>query len=110
MDTPRRCNPALVYRDVSGGIASIVKPMQALGQGDLSVDIPHRGEKTEIGLMADALQVFKEALIAKKAADEAAACRDHLIVPPWTPPVLRGLVSPGWSINRSSPAAQARIM
>ena len=32
-----------------------------------------RGEKTEIGAMADALQVFKDALIAKKAADEAAA-------------------------------------
>ena len=62
-----------MIRDVSSGIASIVKPMQALGQGDLLVEIPHRGEKTEIGLMADALQVFKEALIAKKAADEAAA-------------------------------------
>jgi methyl-accepting chemotaxis protein len=62
-----------LVRDVSSGISSIVQPMQALGQGDLSVEIPHRGEKTEIGLMADALQVFKEALIAKKAADEAAA-------------------------------------
>jgi methyl-accepting chemotaxis protein len=62
-----------LVRDVSNGIASIVKPMQALGQGDLSVEIPHRGEKTEIGMMADALQIFKEALIAKKAADEAAA-------------------------------------
>jgi methyl-accepting chemotaxis protein len=62
-----------LIRDVSSGISSIVKPMQALGQGDLSVEIPHRGEKTEIGLMADALQVFKEALIAKKAADQAAA-------------------------------------
>jgi methyl-accepting chemotaxis protein len=62
-----------MIRDVSNGIASIVKPMQALGQGDLSVEIPHRGEKTEIGTMADALQIFKEALIAKKAADEAAA-------------------------------------
>jgi methyl-accepting chemotaxis protein len=62
-----------LIRDVSSGIASIVKPMQALGDGDLSVEIPHRGEKTEIGLMADALQVFKQALIAKKAADEAAA-------------------------------------
>ncbi|MBV9560294.1 MAG: MCP four helix bundle domain-containing protein [Bradyrhizobium sp.] len=62
-----------LVRDVSGGIASIVKPMQALGNGDLSVEIPHRGEKTEIGAMADALQVFKDALIAKKAADEAAA-------------------------------------
>jgi methyl-accepting chemotaxis protein len=62
-----------MIRDVSNGIASIVKQMQALGQGDLSVEILHRGEKTEIGLMADALQVFKEALIAKKASDEAAA-------------------------------------
>jgi methyl-accepting chemotaxis protein len=62
-----------LVRDVSTGIASIVNPMHALGKGDLSADVPHRGEKTEIGSMADTLQVFKEALIAKKAADEAAA-------------------------------------
>jgi len=61
-----------LVRDVSSGIASIVKPMQALGNGDLSAEVPHRGEQTEIGAMADTLQVFKEALIAKKAADEAA--------------------------------------
>jgi methyl-accepting chemotaxis protein len=63
----------LVVRDVTRGIASIIKPMQALGQGELSVEVPHRGEQTEIGAMADTLQIFKEALIAKKAADEAAA-------------------------------------
>jgi len=63
----------LLVRDVSRGIASIIKPMQALGNGDLSAEVPHRGEKTEMGSMADALQIFKEALIAKKAADEAAA-------------------------------------
>jgi methyl-accepting chemotaxis protein len=62
----------LVIRDVSRGIASIIRPMQALGQGDLAAEVPHRGEKTEIGSMADVLQVFKEALIAKRAADEAA--------------------------------------
>jgi methyl-accepting chemotaxis protein len=62
-----------VVRDVSSAIASIVKPMQSLGAGDLSAEVPHRGEKTEIGLMADALQIFKEALIAKKTADESAA-------------------------------------
>ncbi len=62
-----------LVRDVSTGIDSIVVPMQALGKGDLSAKVPHQGEKTEIGAMADALQVFKEALIAKKAADEAAA-------------------------------------
>ncbi|SDS63217.1 methyl-accepting chemotaxis protein [Bradyrhizobium canariense] len=62
-----------LIRDVSSGIASIVKPMQALGKGDLTAQVPHQGEKTEIGAMADTLQVFKEALVAKKAADEAAA-------------------------------------
>jgi methyl-accepting chemotaxis protein len=62
-----------LVRDVSRGIASIVAPMQALGSGDLTAQVPHRGETTEIGAMADTLQVFKEALIAKKAADEAAA-------------------------------------
>jgi methyl-accepting chemotaxis protein len=62
-----------LVRDVSRGIASIVRPMQALGSGDLTAQVPHQGEKTEIGVMADTLQVFKEALIAKKAADEAAA-------------------------------------
>jgi methyl-accepting chemotaxis protein len=61
-----------LVRDVSSGIASIVIPMQALGKGDLSANVPHQGEKTEIGAMADTLQVFKQELIAKKAADEAA--------------------------------------
>ena len=62
-----------LVRDVSRGIASIVTPMQTLGNGDLTAQVPHQGEKTEIGAMADVLQVFKEALIAKKAADQAAA-------------------------------------
>jgi methyl-accepting chemotaxis protein len=63
----------LLVRDVSAGIKSIVSPMQALGSGDLTAEVPHQGEPTEIGTMADSLQIFKEALIAKKAADEAAA-------------------------------------
>src|SRR5260221_5412280 len=62
-----------LVRDVSRGIAAVVSPMQALGGGDLTAQVPHQGEKTEIGAMADTLQVFKQALIAKKAADEAAA-------------------------------------
>jgi methyl-accepting chemotaxis protein len=63
----------LLVRDVSAGIRSIVAPMQALGNGDLTAQVPHQGETTEIGSMADTLQVFKDALIAKKASDEAAA-------------------------------------
>ncbi len=62
----------MLVRDVSAGIKSIVAPMQALGSGDLTAQVPHQGETTEIGSMADTLQVFKNALIAKKASDEAA--------------------------------------
>jgi methyl-accepting chemotaxis protein len=61
-----------LVKDVSSGIASIVKPMQALGAGDLTAVVPFQGMKTEIGSMGDALQVFKQALIDKRAADQAA--------------------------------------
>lgn len=62
-----------LVRNVSRGIAAIVSPMQALSAGDLSAEVTHQGERTEIGQMADALQVFKEALIAKKEAEEGRA-------------------------------------
>ncbi|MBC7579924.1 MAG: MCP four helix bundle domain-containing protein [Tardiphaga sp.] len=60
-----------LVKDVSGGIASIVRPMQALGAGDLTATVPHQGMNTEIGSMGDALQLFKQALIDKRAADQA---------------------------------------
>ena len=64
---------AAIYmvRDIRRGIGSILKPMGQLTDGELSVEIPHRGENTEIGRIASALQVFKEALVAKKASDDA---------------------------------------
>lgn len=63
----------LIVRSIGQGIASVVKPMQALSQGDLDVEIPSRGEKTEIGTIADAVQLFKDVLIEKKRLDDAAA-------------------------------------
>jgi methyl-accepting chemotaxis protein len=62
-----------LIRSIGRGIASIVLPMRALARGDLSVEIPHRGEETEIGVIADAVQVFKDALTEKKLLDAAAA-------------------------------------
>ncbi|WP_407117551.1 methyl-accepting chemotaxis protein [Bradyrhizobium sp. LMG 9283] len=62
-----------LVRNVSRGIAAIISPMQALSAGELSAEVTHKGEHTEIGQMADALQVFKEALIAKKQAEDARA-------------------------------------
>jgi methyl-accepting chemotaxis protein len=61
-----------LVRDISGGIASILKPMGQLTDGQLEAAIPHQGESTEIGRIASALQIFKDALIAKRAADQTA--------------------------------------
>ncbi|MCB5175363.1 methyl-accepting chemotaxis protein [Microvirga lenta] len=51
----------------------ITDAMQRLTEGQLAVAVDGTGRRDEIGAMARAVQVFKEALIAKKAADEAAA-------------------------------------
>jgi methyl-accepting chemotaxis protein len=61
-----------LVRDISAGIASILKPMAALTTGDLDAVVPHQGETTEIGRIASALQIFKDALLAKRLADQAA--------------------------------------
>jgi methyl-accepting chemotaxis protein len=63
----------LIVRDVASGINSVLTPMRALANGDLAAEVPHQGESTEVGQIADTVQVFKEAMIAKKAADETAA-------------------------------------
>jgi methyl-accepting chemotaxis protein len=60
-------------RSISRGIASVAGPMRALAAGDLSAEIPHRVEETEIGVIADAVQVFKETLAEKRLLDAAAA-------------------------------------
>ncbi|WP_342154638.1 methyl-accepting chemotaxis protein [Methylorubrum sp. SB2] len=63
----------MIIQGVSRGIASVVQPMQALAAGDLKVGIPHQGAKTEIGTIADAVQVFKDGLIRMKALEEETA-------------------------------------
>ncbi|MFA6268062.1 MAG: MCP four helix bundle domain-containing protein [Pseudolabrys sp.] len=67
------CAAVLIVRDVAHGIASVLTPMRALATGDLSAEVPHQGESNEVGQIADTVQVFKNAMIAKKSADEAAA-------------------------------------
>jgi methyl-accepting chemotaxis protein len=62
-----------ITRSVTRGIRSVVAPMRALAAGDLSASVPAHGKGTEIGLIAEAVQVFKTALIDKRDADAAAA-------------------------------------
>ncbi|WP_439375576.1 methyl-accepting chemotaxis protein [Bradyrhizobium sp. PMVTL-01] len=62
-----------VMRQVIRPLTRLTGVTLRLADRDLDVTIPdgHRGD--EIGTMANALQIFKDALIAKKLADEAAA-------------------------------------
>ncbi|MEG9524717.1 methyl-accepting chemotaxis protein [Methylobacterium tardum] len=63
----------VIVLGVTRGIASVVRPMQALIAGDLSAEIPHRGAKTEIGTIATAVQVFKDGLIQMKSLEAETA-------------------------------------
>jgi methyl-accepting chemotaxis protein len=63
----------VIVLGVTRGIRSVVEPMQSLIAGDLAVTIPHQGAKTEIGKIADAVQVFKDGLIQMKALESETA-------------------------------------
>ncbi len=63
----------VIVLGVTRGIASVVKPMQALIAGDLTVEIPHQNAKTEIGAIASAVQVFKQGLVQMKALEAETA-------------------------------------
>jgi methyl-accepting chemotaxis protein len=63
----------LIGRSIIRPLKRLTTSMGRLAEGDVSTEIPHRGEHTEIGTMANAVQVFKEALLTKRDADEKAA-------------------------------------
>jgi methyl-accepting chemotaxis protein len=63
----------MLRRRVIKPLGTLTEVVSDLAAGRHDVTIPAIGRADEIGTMAKSLQVFKEALIAKKAADEAAA-------------------------------------
>ena len=63
-----------VMRQVIRPLVRLTAVTLRLADRELEVDITGEERKDEIGAMAKALQIFKGALIAKKLADEAAAC------------------------------------
>jgi methyl-accepting chemotaxis protein len=60
-------------RSLATPITRMTATMKTLAQGETSVQVTDTDRVDEIGAMAGAVQIFKEALIAKKEADEAAA-------------------------------------
>jgi methyl-accepting chemotaxis protein len=62
-----------VMRQVIRPLVQLTAVTLRLADRELGVDIPGDERKDEIGAMASALQIFKDALIAKEATDAAAA-------------------------------------
>jgi methyl-accepting chemotaxis protein len=63
----------MLRRRVITPLATLTGIVGELAAGRHDVTIPTVGRADEIGAMAGSLQIFKDALIAKKVADEAAA-------------------------------------
>jgi methyl-accepting chemotaxis protein len=55
----------LLTRTIAGPVAAMTRAMRKLAQGDFTVDIPATGRKDEVGEMAQAVVVFKEAGLEK---------------------------------------------
>jgi len=60
-------------RSLAAPITRMTATMKSLAQGDTTVEVTDTDRIDEIGAMAGAVQFFKDALIAKRQADEAAA-------------------------------------
>jgi methyl-accepting chemotaxis protein len=67
---------ALIGNSLSRPIVRLTAAMRGLAGGDLSAAVPDRARGDEVGAMARAVQVFKEALIAKRDAEAAAAAEN----------------------------------
>ncbi len=63
----------LLTRLIAAPTRAMTGVMGELARDNLDVPVPHRGRGDEIGRMAAAVEVFKTALIAKRAADTAIA-------------------------------------
>ncbi|MBW0150744.1 MAG: HAMP domain-containing protein, partial [Phenylobacterium sp.] len=55
----------LLSRMIGAPIVAMTSAMRRLAEGDSSVEVPARGRKDEVGEMAEAVQVFKDAAIEK---------------------------------------------
>jgi methyl-accepting chemotaxis protein len=62
----------LLTRSIAVPTRRMTQVMSDLARDRLDVEVPGLGRRDEIGRMAQAVSVFKDALVAKKAADAAA--------------------------------------
>ncbi len=68
----------LARKVVVNPLSDITLALTRLARGDMSVEPPHAGRKDEIGVMAQALFTFRQAVIDRQAELEAADERDKI--------------------------------
>jgi methyl-accepting chemotaxis protein len=69
----------LLVRSITKAIARITATMRALAAGDLSVEVPLRGQRTEMGAIADTVQVFKEALVERRELEQTSKSQEETV-------------------------------
>ncbi|WP_267353674.1 MULTISPECIES: cache domain-containing protein [unclassified Methylobacterium] len=67
----------LIGNGLSRPILRLTAAMRGLAEGDLAAPVADQQRGDEVGAMARAVQVFKDALIAKRAADAAAVAENE---------------------------------
>ena len=70
-----------LVRDVSQGISSIIEPMRALGEGDLSAAIRHDDDDTEIGRMRKYTQGLSKRVDRQKGRGRRRGGRGRAQIP-----------------------------
>lgn len=60
----------LITRSITGPVVGLTSAMGRLSDGDLATEIPSTRQKDEIGLMARAVQVFKDNMIRARELEE----------------------------------------
>lgn len=63
-------------RSIIAPVSGLTTAMQRVAEGDLAADIPARERKDEIGAMANALTVFRDALRENKALEDEVKARE----------------------------------
>ncbi|MGY6646561.1 MAG: methyl-accepting chemotaxis protein [Salinarimonas sp.] len=66
----------ILARSIVTPVTGLSEAMQRISEGDLASEIPARDRKDEIGVMAGALTVFRDALRENKALEEEAKQRE----------------------------------
>jgi methyl-accepting chemotaxis protein len=64
-------------RDVCNALGQITGVMRRVAEGETSAHIPFTARQDELGVMAKALEVFRDGIVAQKNAAEAAAAEAH---------------------------------